>query len=71
MSAPILAGDVSSRDFIARYYDEGVHLASAAVGRDREMLEEERRFERLIADAQSDTSLAREPEAAPGIKCPA
>jgi NADPH-dependent 2,4-dienoyl-CoA reductase/sulfur reductase-like enzyme/nitrite reductase/ring-hydroxylating ferredoxin subunit len=66
----VIDGDVSSRDFIARYYDKGVHRASAAVGRDREMLEEERRFERLIADARSDTSLAREPEPAAGIKCP-
>jgi NADPH-dependent 2,4-dienoyl-CoA reductase/sulfur reductase-like enzyme len=66
----VIDGDVSSRDFIARYYGKGVHLASAAVGRDREMLEEERRFERLIADAQFDTSLAREPEPAAGIKCP-
>ncbi|HEU4498028.1 MAG TPA: FAD-dependent oxidoreductase, partial [Sphingomicrobium sp.] len=66
----VIDGDVSSRDFIARYYGKGVHLASAGVGRDREMLEEERRFERLIADARSDTSLAREPEPAAGIKCP-
>lgn len=66
----VIDGDVSSRDFVARYYEKGVHLASAAVGRDREMLEEERRFERMIAEAQSNTSLPREPAAAAGIKCP-
>ena len=68
--AVVIDGDVSSRDFIARYYEKGVHRASAAVGRDREMLEEERRFERLMADAQPDASLAREPAPAAGIKCP-
>lgn len=66
----VIDGDVSSRDYIARYFDQGVHRASAAVGRDREMLEEELRFERLIAQAQSDVQLAREPEPAEGIKCP-
>jgi NADPH-dependent 2,4-dienoyl-CoA reductase/sulfur reductase-like enzyme len=66
----VIDGDVSSRDFVARYYEKGVHLASAAVGRDREMLEEERQFERMIAEAQSNTSLQREPAAAAGIKCP-
>ena len=67
----VIDGDVGGRDFIARYCDKGVHLASAAIGRDREMLEEEQRFERLIAEAQSDTSFGREPEVAAGIKCPA
>ena len=66
----VVNGDVSGGDFIARYYDKGVHLASAAVGRDREMLEEERRFEGMIAEAQSDATLVREPVPAAGIKCP-
>ena len=66
----IVDGEVSNGDFIVRYYDKGMHLASAAVGRDREMLEEELRFERMIAQAQSDISLAREPTSAVGIKCP-
>ena len=66
----VIDGDVSGRDFIARYYDQGVHRASAAVGRDREMLEEELRFERLIAQAQPDIARAREPAAAAVIKCP-
>lgn len=66
----IVDGEVSNGDFIARYYDKGIHLASAAVGHDREMLEEELRFERMIAQAQSDISLAREPTSAAGIKCP-
>lgn len=65
----VIDGDVSARDFIARYYDNGVHRASAGVGRDREMLEEELRFERMIAQARSDVSRAREPAAAAGIKC--
>jgi hypothetical protein len=67
----LVEGDVGGRDFIARYYLEGVHLASAAVGRDREMLEEELRFERRIAEAQSGEPPAREPAAAAGIECPA
>jgi NADPH-dependent 2,4-dienoyl-CoA reductase/sulfur reductase-like enzyme/nitrite reductase/ring-hydroxylating ferredoxin subunit len=67
----VIDGDVSARDFIARYYDKGVHRASAGVGRDREMLEEERHFERLIAQAQSEASPAREPACAGGIQCPA
>jgi NADPH-dependent 2,4-dienoyl-CoA reductase/sulfur reductase-like enzyme len=66
----VVEGDVSRGDFIARYYDEGVHRASAAVGRDREMLKEECQFERMIAEAQSDASPTREPVAAVGIKCP-
>lgn len=66
----VIDGDVSGRDFIARYYDRGVHRASAAVGRDREMLEEELRFEHMIAQSQSAVSPAREPGAAAGIKCP-
>jgi NADPH-dependent 2,4-dienoyl-CoA reductase/sulfur reductase-like enzyme/nitrite reductase/ring-hydroxylating ferredoxin subunit len=65
----VVDGDVSGRDFIARYYDDGAHRASAAVGRDREMLEEELRFERKIAEAQSGVSRAREPAAAAGIEC--
>ena len=67
----VVDGDVSRGNFIARYYDEGAHRASAAVGRDREMLEEERQFERMIAQARPHASLAREPTPAAGIKCPA
>ena len=66
----VVDGDVSRGNFIARYYDEGVHRASAAVGRDREMLEEERQFERMIAHAQPHASLVREPTPTVGIKCP-
>lgn len=44
-------GDVESGDFIARFYDQGTHRASAAVGRDRVILEDERQFERRIAEA--------------------
>ncbi|HET9336303.1 MAG TPA: FAD-dependent oxidoreductase [Sphingomicrobium sp.] len=66
----VVDGDVSSGDFIARYYGKGVHLASAAVGRDREMLEEELQFERMIAQAQPNAALAREPTPAACIKCP-
>jgi NADPH-dependent 2,4-dienoyl-CoA reductase/sulfur reductase-like enzyme/nitrite reductase/ring-hydroxylating ferredoxin subunit len=39
-------GDVDRGDFIARYYDAGVHRASAAIGRDGEILADEQRFER-------------------------
>ena len=46
-------GDVASGDFIARYYCQGRHLASAAVGRDRAILDEELRLEGRIAEALS------------------
>ena len=60
-----IAGDVESGDFIARYFVEGVHRASAAVGHDVEILEDERRLESMVAER----ALFREPEAAAGIKC--
>jgi NADPH-dependent 2,4-dienoyl-CoA reductase/sulfur reductase-like enzyme/nitrite reductase/ring-hydroxylating ferredoxin subunit len=46
-------GSLDSGDFIVRYFDGDRHCASAAAGRDREILEDEQRFERLIADAAS------------------
>lgn len=42
-------GDVAAGDFIARYFERGEHRASAAVGRDLEILEDERRFEQRSA----------------------
>jgi NADPH-dependent 2,4-dienoyl-CoA reductase/sulfur reductase-like enzyme len=59
-------GDIEGADFIARYYDQGAHCASAAVGRDLAILEDERRFERRIADALSKH---REPRTRSGIEC--
>lgn len=43
-----IQGQVGEGDFIARYHDRGVHRASAAVGRDLELLEDERRLEGMI-----------------------
>jgi NADPH-dependent 2,4-dienoyl-CoA reductase/sulfur reductase-like enzyme len=56
-----LDGDVGSGDFIARYYDGDKHRASAGVGRDLEILEDERRLERAAANAG-------EPREAAGIE---
>ena len=41
-------GAVASGDFIARYFDRGRHVASAAVGRDLAILEDERRLEGAV-----------------------
>ena len=54
-------GDIDGGDFVARFYDDGEHRASAAVGRDREILEDERRFERAIAARVEKTGEPREP----------
>jgi NADPH-dependent 2,4-dienoyl-CoA reductase/sulfur reductase-like enzyme/nitrite reductase/ring-hydroxylating ferredoxin subunit len=53
-------GDIESGDFIARYYEGGEHRASAAVGRDLEILEDERRFERMIAEKSARSGEPRE-----------
>lgn len=42
-------GDVAGGDFIARYYRQGEHCASASVGRDLESLEDERALEARVA----------------------
>lgn len=47
-------GDIEGGDFIARFYDQGRFRASAACGRDRESLEDERLLESMI-DAASRT----------------
>jgi NADPH-dependent 2,4-dienoyl-CoA reductase/sulfur reductase-like enzyme/nitrite reductase/ring-hydroxylating ferredoxin subunit len=57
-------GDVESGDFLARYFEDGKHRASAGVGRDHALLEEEQRFEHMIAELRE----SREPAAQPGIK---
>ena len=54
-------GDIESGAFIARYYDQGEHRASAGVGRDRDILEDEAQFERRIAKG-------REPPPPAGIQ---
>ncbi len=46
-------GDVAKGDFVARYYDGGRHCASAGVGRDLAILEDERRLEGMIAGAST------------------
>ena len=38
-------GDVAAGEFVARYYQAGAHRASAGLGRDLEMLKDERRLE--------------------------
>ncbi|HEX8840934.1 MAG TPA: FAD-dependent oxidoreductase [Sphingomicrobium sp.] len=53
-------GDIEGGDFIARYYEGGDHRASAAVGRDLEILEDERGFERMIADKSAKSGEPRE-----------
>jgi NADPH-dependent 2,4-dienoyl-CoA reductase/sulfur reductase-like enzyme/nitrite reductase/ring-hydroxylating ferredoxin subunit len=59
-------GDVEACDFIARYFRQGRHCASAAVGRDFAILEDEQQLERDIAE-----SMATNPEryAPSGIDC--
>jgi NADPH-dependent 2,4-dienoyl-CoA reductase/sulfur reductase-like enzyme/nitrite reductase/ring-hydroxylating ferredoxin subunit len=53
-----IEGDVASDAFIARYFDDGVHRASASVGRDLDNLEDERRLESLTGAGTSGTALA-------------
>lgn len=62
-----IEGNVESGEFIARYRVQGVHRASAAIGRDGEILEDERSLEAAIAAR----STGREPQSDAGIKCPA
>jgi apoptosis-inducing factor 3 len=38
-------GDFDSGSFVARYFIEGAHCATATIGRDRENLEDELRLE--------------------------
>lgn len=47
-------GDVAKGDFVARYYDGGRHCASAGVGRDLAILEDERHLEAAIASAMAE-----------------
>ncbi|MGH6705468.1 MAG: FAD-dependent oxidoreductase, partial [Sphingomicrobium sp.] len=49
----VIVGTVDEGDFIARYYRSGTHCASASVGRDLELLEDERRLEDVVAQAQA------------------
>jgi apoptosis-inducing factor 3 len=48
----VVDGDLDGGSFIARYYLGGVHKATLSLDRDREALEDERKFERSIADAR-------------------
>jgi len=61
-------GDVAGGDFIARYSSQSSHLASAGVGRDLEILEDERRMEERIAEAVERDPGAREPHPAAAVK---
>ena len=47
-------GQVGRGGFMARYFANDVHVASVSVGRDRENLEEEKRFERRVAERSRD-----------------
>lgn len=49
----VIDGTVDEGDFIARYYRSETHCASASVGRDLELLEDERRLEGEVAQAQA------------------
>jgi apoptosis-inducing factor 3 len=55
-------GDVASGEFVARYYQGGAHRASAGLGRDLDMLEDERRLEASIRETG-------EPHAAAAVQC--
>ena len=57
-----IEGDVASGSFIARYYDDGVHRASASVGRDLDNLEDERRLENLAGAGTSGVALGSNPQ---------
>ncbi len=46
-------GDVEAGEFVARYYQGGVHRASAGLGRDVEILEDERRLEGMVREARA------------------
>lgn len=61
-----IEGDVAQGAFIARYYDRDLHRASAGVGRDLAILEDERRFEAMIADASAGEG---ELQGTAGIQC--
>lgn len=61
-------GDIAAGNFIARCFEKGEHRASAAVGRDSALLEDERRMEQRIAEARSSNPERREPQAAGAIK---
>jgi hypothetical protein len=59
-------GDVEAGDFIARYFCQGRHCASAAVGRDSAILEDEQQLERVITESRANN---RERYAPFGIEC--
>ena len=54
-----IEGDLAGGDFIARYYEHGRLKASASVGRDRALLQDELRIERGVDEADGET---REPQ---------
>ena len=56
-------GDVASGEFVARYYQNGAHRASAGLGRDLEMLEDERQLEASVRQAG-------EPHVPAAVQCP-
>jgi hypothetical protein len=47
----MVEGSFEQRSLVARYFVEGVHCATATVGRDRENLEDELRLGNLAARA--------------------
>jgi apoptosis-inducing factor 3 len=53
-----IEGDMDSGSFTARYYEQGQFRASAAVGRDVENLEDERRLEGLIGESAAAMNLS-------------
>ena len=58
-------GDLAGGDFIARYHDHGRLRATAAIGRDRAVLEDELRIERGGDEADNEP---REPNSPDGIQ---
>lgn len=58
-------GKIGSGEFVVRYFDQGIHRATAAVGRDLDSLADELRFEDAIAASRTGPEAATAP-AAPG-----
>ena len=53
-----IIGDPGEGEFTARYFRKGEFIASAAIGRDLENLEDERRLERRLTDRFTSGSTA-------------
>ena len=66
----VIEGDMASRTFVARYLENGVHLATATVGCDGASLADERLLEQRIGRQAGAARCAREPRAPASIQSP-